>query len=83
MVWFPTFMTIQVKDVVTRCVLVAAEVKTEKTVQETPTFPCCEVPMPITAKITAQMASQKERLMKSFRFLRCVVSFFCSWRSFS
>ena len=32
--------------------LVAAEVTTEKPVQVTPKFPCCEVPMPISAKLT-------------------------------
>ena len=39
--------------------------------------------MPITAKLTAQMVFQKERLMKSFGLWPCVVRFFCSWRSFS
>ena len=76
--WYRKFITILVKGVieVTRHVLVDAEVRTEKPVQVTSKFPCWEEPMPITAKVTAQMAPQKERLVKSFRLWRCVVRCF-------
>ena len=70
-VWFPKFMTMLRKDAidVTRYVLVAADgEKMKKPVQLTrPKFPCCEVPT-LSAKRTAQMASWKDRSMKSLQW---------------